>query len=182
MKIQPPRHNHISGQGRGPWKSLWVSRREKPGQEALKSMILNLEIGIRRHFSEYSLLERVLGREAVNILHKSIFRVLQGKKSAFPIGNLVRCVRHLSYSYRIHWHWPFSFTLTYNFYLFLSATTYLFNTLLVKLCFANSDVSSIALKFSVAHSTNLSTGKRKPEIVSSLTARQRGVKWWRQNF
>lgn len=145
-------------------------------------MILNLEIGIRRHFSEYSLLERVLGREAVNILHKSIFRVLQGKKSAFPIGNLVRCVRHLSYSYRIHWHWPFSFTLTYNFYFFLSATTYLFNTLLVKLCFANSDVSSIALKFSVAHSTNLSTGKRKPEIVSSLTARQRGVKWWRQNF
>lgn len=47
-------------------------------------MTLNLEIGIGRHFSEYLLLERVLGREAVTILHKENFQGTAREKTCFP--------------------------------------------------------------------------------------------------
>lgn len=53
------------------------------------------------------------------------------------------------------------------------------------LCFAHSGVSRAALKISVAHSTNLSKGKRKWEVeeyLSRLAARQKGVEQYRQNF
>lgn len=51
-----------------------------------------------------------------------------------------------------------------------------------QLCFAHSGVSSVVLKISVAHSTKLSTGKRKPKVgecISRLAARPRGMEQWK---